>query len=226
MRTKFILLSVFFMALAVALYFLVWPKAWWLVLVPLPFILLGIYDMSQTRHAIMRNFPLVGRGRYYMEMLRPGVQQYFIESDVEGRPINRMFRSVVYQRAKDVLDTTPFGTQMNLYDAGYEWANHSIAALDAHQLNPDPRIKIGGPECLQPYSCSVFNVSAMSFGSLSKTAIMALNGGAKIGGFAHNTGEGGISPYHKKFGGDLIYQIGTRLFWKPLGRWEFFTRRV
>lgn len=177
-----------------------------------PIILLGLYDMTQHQHAIMRNYPIFGRGRYVMEDLRPKLYQYFIESDTNGAPISRIFRSVVYQRAKKVLDTTPFGTQLDVYEEGYEWMNHSIAALDAHQLDADPRIRVGGKDCQQPYEASLFNVSAMSFGSLSKNAIMALSGGAKIGGFAHNTGEGGVSPYHKDPGGDLIYQVGTGYF--------------
>ncbi|NRB64473.1 MAG: FMN-binding glutamate synthase family protein, partial [Saprospiraceae bacterium] len=135
-----------------------------------------------------------------------------IESDTNGTPLNRVERSVVYQRAKQERDTSPFGTQMNVYEEGYEWMSHSIGALDAHQLDADPRVLIGGPDCSLPYSCSVLNVSAMSYGSLSKAAIEALNGGAAKGNFAHNTGEGGISPYHVHPGGDLIYQIGTGYF--------------
>lgn len=168
--------------------------------------------MIQQKHAIMRNFPILGRGRYVMEEMRPKMYQYFIESDTNGRPISRIFRSVIYQRAKRVLDTSPFGTQLDVYEEGYEWMNHSIAALDHHDLDPNPRVRVGSQHCQQPYMASLFNVSAMSFGSLSKNAIEALNGGAKIGGFAHNTGEGGISPYHEAQGGDLIYQIGTGYF--------------
>jgi len=168
--------------------------------------------MFQTKHAIMRNFPILGRGRYVMEVLRPKIYQYFIESDTNGAPINRSFRSIVYARAKQELDTNPFGTQLDVYEEGYEWMNHSIAALDPHQLDHHPRVEVGGPNCKQVYSCSLLNVSAMSFGSLSSAAIKALNGGAKLGHFAHNTGEGGISPYHSDPGGDLIYQIGTGYF--------------
>jgi glutamate synthase domain-containing protein 2 len=138
--------------------------------------------------------------------------QYFIESDTNGRPISRIYRSVVYQRAKQQTDTTPFGTQLDLYEEGYEWMNHSIAALDAHGLNHHPRIIVGGPDCRQPYSASILNVSAMSFGSLSSAAIEALNGGAKMGQFAHNTGEGGVSSYHDHPQGDLIWQVGTGYF--------------
>ena len=147
-----------------------------------------------------------------MEDLRPKVYQYFIESDLNGRPFNRLKRSIVYQRAKKVMDTNPFGTQLNVYEEGYEWLSHSIGAIDPHKLEFDQRILVGGPDCTQPYSASILNVSAMSFGSLSKNAVMAINGGAKVGGFAHNTGEGGISPHHLSFGGDLIFQFGTGYF--------------
>lgn len=211
MRNEFILFAILTLIIVgVVGYF--WPPIWWSMVVLGPIILIGFYDMFQSKHAIMRNFPILGRGRYIMEELRPKIYQYFIESDTNGRPFNRINRAVVYQRAKQELDTNPFGTQLDVYEEGYEWMNHSIAAKDAHKLNPDPRITIGGPQCKQPYSCSIFNVSAMSFGSLSKNAILALNGGAKNRGFAHNTGEGGVSPYHLELGGDLIWQIGTGYF--------------
>lgn len=184
----------------------------WSLLFWLPLMALGFYEMLQTRHAIMRNFPLLGRMRYIMEWLRPKIYQYFVESDTDGTPYNRMDRSIIYQRAKSEIDTVPFGTQLNVYAEGYEFMNHSIVALDKKKVNHNPRVLIGGPQCQQPYSASLLNVSAMSFGSLSKNAVMALNGGAKIGGFAHNTGEGGVSPYHLQMDGDLIYQVGTGYF--------------
>lgn len=212
MRNEFIVFSIVSLGLIAAIGYFFWPPFWWMLVAFGPIILLGYYDMFQARHAIMRNFPILGRGRYVMEELRPKLYQYFIESDIDGRPISRIFRSVVYQRAKKELDTSPFGTQLNVYEEGYEWMNHSIAALDAHELDADPRVMIGGASCKQPYHASVYNVSAMSYGSLSKNAVLALNGGAKIGNFAHNTGEGGISPYHLKPGGDLIYQVGTGYF--------------
>ena len=168
--------------------------------------------MFQTWHAVERNFPLLGRGRYMLENMEPKVSQYFIESDAEGRPFHRKFRSIIYQRAKQERDTQAFGTQMDVYKAGYEWMEHSIYPLDGERLDQSPRVMIGGDDCKQPYSASIFNISAMSYGSLSKNAVLALNGGAKIGGFAHNTGEGGISKYHLKPGGDLIWQIGTGYF--------------
>lgn len=172
----------------------------------------GYYDMYQKRHTIMRVYPLLGRLRYFMEEMRPKVYQYFVESDIDGRPINRIDRSTIYQRAKQETDTMPFGTQNDVYAEGYEWMCHSIAPKDFGTLNQNPRVLVGNKDCKQPYSASIFNVSAMSYGSLSSNAIEALNGGAKIGGFAHNTGEGGLSPYHLKHGGDLIWQIGTGYF--------------
>ncbi len=212
MRNEFIVFSVLSLIIIGAVAYFLWTPILWVLIILGPIILLGFYDMFQAKHAIMRNFPLFGRGRYLMEDMRPKLYQYFIESDTNGTPINRVDRSMVYQRAKKELDTSPFGTQVNVYEEGYEWMNHSIGALDAHKLEEDPRVKVGGPNCKQPYNASIFNVSAMSFGSLSSAAIEALNGGARIGSFAHNTGEGGISSYHKKQGGDLIYQIGTGYF--------------
>jgi glutamate synthase domain-containing protein 2 len=139
--------------------------------------------------------------------------QYFVETDTEGKPINRILRSLVYRRAKGANDTEPFGTQMDLYQIGYEWMEHSMyARSNPKEIHKIPRIKVGGKDCLQPYSSSLLNISAMSFGSLSKNAVLALNKGAKMGGFAHNTGEGGISEHHLKPGGDLIWQIGTGYF--------------
>ena len=211
MRTEFVVVSI-----AVVLFFglltYFWPPAIWFFIPIGLLIFMGIYDMIQDKHAIRKNFPLLGRLRYVADDMRPKVHQYFVESELDGTPVNRMFRSVVYQRAKNELDTNPFGTKMNVYAEGYEWMNHSISAKDHHDLDPDPRIMIGEKHSAQPYSCSLLNISAMSFGSISKNAVMALNGGAKQAGFAHNTGEGGISPYHLKYGGDLIYQVGTGYF--------------
>jgi glutamate synthase domain-containing protein 2 len=176
-----------------------------------PLIGWGIQDIIQRKHAIRRNFPLVGRMRYLLEKLGPEVHQYFIESGTSGAPITRNDRSVVYQRAKKQIDTTPFGTELNTYAEGYEWMTHSLSPIDFQKMDHHPRV-LFGEGCQQPYAMSVLNVSAMSFGSLSQRAIEALNAGAKMGGFAHNTGEGGISPYHLKHGGDLIWQIGTGYF--------------
>lgn len=199
------------MALGAAIYFISF-KFLWLLVILLPLLFLGFQDIIQNKSAIRKNFPIVGRTRFMAEWLRPKLYQYFVEPDTDGRPFSRLTRNIIYQRAKGTNDTTPFGTQNNVYDEGYEWLNHSINPLDAHELDQHPRAIVGGPYCKQPYSCSIFNVSAMSFGSLSKNAVMALNGGAAIGDFAHNTGEGGIAPYHDKYGGDLIYQIGTGYF--------------
>ena len=212
MRSGFIFLSVLVVLLLGLAAFMISMKFLWILLFLSPLILIGLMDAFQTKSAIKRNFPILGRSRFIAEWLRPKLYQYFIEPDTDGRPFSRIKRNIVYQRAKGVNDTAPFGTQLNVYDEGYEWMNHSINAMDAHDLDMDPRVRVGGPNCKQPYSCSVFNVSAMSFGSLSKNAVMALNGGAALGNFAHNTGEGGIAPYHDKYNGDLIYQIGTGYF--------------
>lgn len=212
MRKKFILISIFSTIAIATLAYVFSPIWWFLLLFTGPIIGLGLYDMFQTKHTIMRNFPILGRGRYLMEDLRPKIYQYFVESDIDGKPIDRTLRSVVYQRAKKDLDTEPFGTKKEIYEEGYEWMHHSIAAKDVHELQINPRVLVGGADCKQPYSASIFNISAMSYGSLSKNAILALNGGAKIGSFAHNTGEGSISEHHNFYKGDLIYQIGTGYF--------------
>jgi glutamate synthase domain-containing protein 2 len=190
----------------------IWHPAVWSLVIFVPIFALGIYDMLQTEHTITRNFPVFGHLRFLLEDIRPEIYQYFIESDTNGTPFNRQNRSVVYQRAKKVDDTRPFGTELNVYDDGYEWLNHSIGAIDHTKLNTDPRVTVGGPQCAKPYSASVYNISAMSFGSLSENAILALNSGAKIGNFAHNTGEGGLSDYHLQPGGDIFWQIGTGYF--------------
>ncbi len=197
--------------LLVALGGWLWPPVYWAALLIVPLVALGSYDLLQTRHSIRRNFPLVGRGRWLMEFLRPFVRQYFVESDTDGAPVNRMFRSIVYQRAKGELETVPFGTRVDVYRNGYEWIGHSAAAIRASDVL-DLRIDVGGPDCRQPYRASIFNISAMSFGALSPNAILALNRGAAIGGFAHNTGEGGLAPCHLEHGGDLVWQIGTGYF--------------
>lgn len=181
----------------------------WFLVVPVAF--LGIYDMIQTKHSIKRNFPILGRIRYLLEDLRPELMQYFVETDTEGRPINRLDRSVIYQRAKEETDTTPFGTKLDVYSEGYEWMSHSIYPLN-HLKTDEPRVQVGGRDCAQPYSASILNISAMSFGSLSQNAILAMNKGAKMGGFAQNTGEGGLSEYHLRNEGDIIWQIGTGYF--------------
>lgn len=211
MRKGFIIFSIVSIASTVLLGIFVSLKFLLLLTIFVPLVIMGILDMMQTRHAIVRNFPLLGRGRYWMEDLRPKIYQYFVESDIDGRPFNRTERSIIYQRAKKELSTTPFGTQLDVYQGGYEWLNHSIAAIDHKEINHNPRVLVGEGKSKQPYAASIFNISAMSYGALSKNAVMALNQGAKAGGFAHNTGEGGVSPYHLQ-GGDLIYQVGTGYF--------------
>ena len=188
------------------------PEVLWFYVIVVPFVYMGVVDMIQVKQTIRRNFPVLGRMRYIMEGMGPKMNQYFVESDLEGRPFSRNFRSIVYQRAKGDLDTHPFGTQRDVYRAGYEWMDHSMNPVPFSEIEVDQRILIGAAECSRPYSASVFNISAMSFGSLSHNAILALNGGARLGNFAHNTGEGGISPYHLQPGGDLIWQIGTGYF--------------
>lgn len=188
-----------------------WPEALWLTLALLAVLVLGYFDYNQKDHALWRNFPVLGRGRWVMEFLRPFFRQYFGESDTDGAPVSRIFRSVVYQRAKGARDTTPFGTRLDTYRDGYEWIAHSLNAAHGPSI-AEMRVQIGGPNCNQPYRASVLNISAMSYGSLSDNAIRALNRGAAKGGFAHNTGEGGISPYHLEGGGDLIWQVGTGYF--------------
>lgn len=174
------------------------------------FIGLYLYNIIQAQHSILRNYPIVGYLRYFFESFRPELRQYFFESDLDGKPFNRRQRSIVYQRAKNVRQTVPFGMQVNSLEEGYEWIAHTM--FPAHITSSDLRVTVGGKNCNQPYSASILNISAMSYGSLSKTAIQSLNEGAKLGKFAHNTGEGGISPYHLAGGGDLIWQIGTGYF--------------
>jgi len=171
----------------------------------------GFHDVRQSRHSVLRNYPVIGHLRFLLEFIRPEIRQYFIESDRDAAPFSRQQRSLVYQRAKGEPDKRPFGTQLDVGAHGYEWINHSIAPteLPGH----DFRVGIGSaPSCTQPYNASVFNISAMSFGALSANAIMALNAGAKAGGFAHDTGEGSISRYHREHGGDLIWEIGSGYF--------------
>ncbi len=186
------------------------PWVWWLLAGIVPYIALGVYDMNQKTRALLRNYPVIGHGRYVMELVRPEIQQYFVESNLDGRPFARNDRSIVYQRAKGVVETMPFGTQSDVYEAGYEWINHSCAP--APHLDEEPRVRIGAERCAHPYDASLFNISAMSYGSLSRRAVLALNKGARLGGFAHNTGEGGIAPAHLIHGGDVVYQVGTGYF--------------
>jgi glutamate synthase domain-containing protein 2 len=171
---------------------------------------LAVHDLLQRRHSILRNYPVAGHLRFLFEAIRPEMQQYFIERNYDGRPYDRDTRSVIYERAKGIHGEQAFGTERDVAAPGHEWLLHTAAALDP----PDdpPRVRIGGPDCTQPYDMALLNVSAMSFGALSANAIRALNGGAKLGGFAHDTGEGGLTTYHLQPGGDLIWEIGSGYF--------------
>lgn len=212
MRRNFVIVSSLALLITLGLSIYLSPNWYVLFAIVLFLTIVGYGDMRQKRHTIKRIYPLVGRLRYVMEELRPKMYQYFIESDIDGRPFHRVDRSTIYQRSKKVRDTIPFGTQYDLYAEGYEWMCHSIAPKPFASLNHDPRILIGNKDCKHPYSSSIINISAMSFGALSGNAVEALNAGAKLGNFAHNTGEGGLSDYHLKRGGDLIWQIGTGYF--------------
>ncbi|WP_048631298.1 FMN-binding glutamate synthase family protein [Mycolicibacterium aurum] len=172
--------------------------------------LLGTWDLVQKRHTILRVYPILGHVRFLMELIRPEIRQYFIESNTEATPFDRETRDMVYERAKGTKGDEPFGTERDVNALGYEFLRHSLRARFADEL--DPRVRLGGPDCLKPYDIAVLNVSAMSFGALSANAIEALNAGAYRGGFAHDTGEGGISPYHLRGGGDLIWEIGSGYF--------------
>jgi glutamate synthase domain-containing protein 2 len=182
----------------------------WILIIVVPLVLAGIYDLLQTKHNLLRNFPVVGHLRWMFEGIRPEIRQYFIESDVNGAPFNRDQRSIVYERAKNLHAEQPFGTELDVYAPGYEFF--------AHSLGPKPQaeepfmVPVGGADCKRPYNMALLNVSAMSFGALSANAIMALNKGAKLGGFAHDTGEGGLTEYHLRYGGDLIWEIGSGYF--------------
>ncbi len=176
------------------------------------FFALGLHDLRQTGHAILRNYPITAHLRFLLEKVRPEIRQYFFEGDKDGLPFPRDERAIVYQRAKKALDKRPFGTQYDVYGGQYEWLHHSIAPKPPAEDGAF-RTLIGAPgPCTQPYSASVLNISAMSYGALSANAVRALNRGAKLGGFAHDTGEGGVSPYHREHGGDIIWEIGSGYF--------------
>lgn len=199
---------------ALALGFLLHPEHPWAIGLPLALTgcltALGTWDVLQTRHAVLRNYPISAHLRFLLEEMRPEMRQYFFEDEKNGMPFSRDKRAVVYQRAKRDLDKRPFGTQFDVYAEGYEWIRHSLAprAVDAKAM----RITVGGPDRRVPYDASVLNISAMSFGALSAPAIRALNGGARDGGFYHDTGEGGVSPHHREAGGDLVWELGSGYF--------------
>lgn len=207
--------TTFYVVIAATIFFLVLSvtlNRWWL----LPTIVFaaltarGIIDMKQTARTIRRNYPVIGNLRFFFEFIRPEIRQYFVEDDTEETPFSRDERSLVYQRAKQAVDVRAFGTQGEVYGTDYEWINHSM--VPAQIENTDFRITVGGKDCTQPVSLSVFNISAMSFGALSGNAVLALNKGAAMGNFIHDTGEGGISNYHLEHGGNLIWNIGSAYF--------------
>jgi glutamate synthase domain-containing protein 2 len=209
--TLIIVAFVFILSLGIAL---LMHAGWWLVLLSGALTAVGVSDFMQTKRSILRNYPLLAHFRFFFEMIRPEIRQYFLEEDTAQNPFSRNQRSIVYQRAKQALDKRPFGTQLDVYEAGYEWVNHSLhpATVDGH----DFRITIGADRA-HPYSASIFNISAMSFGALSANAIRALNRGAQMGNFMHDTGEGSISRYHRPEnpgdpGGALVWEIGSGYF--------------
>ncbi|MDX2381375.1 MAG: FMN-binding glutamate synthase family protein [Acidimicrobiia bacterium] len=190
-----------------------WRIFWWLALIPGLLVVVGIWDMFQTRHSILRNYPIIGHMRFMLEDTGPEIHQYLVENSTDGRPFDRDKRSLIYRRAKDVPDEKPFGTELDVYAEGYTFMMHSVAPRPTPD-DPDRvmRVDIGGEQCSQPYSASVLNISAMSFGALGKAAVRAMNAGAARGDFAHDTGEGGLSKYHLENGGDIIWQVGTGYF--------------
>ncbi|HLT88712.1 MAG TPA: FMN-binding glutamate synthase family protein [Sphingobacterium sp.] len=207
---KLILLTIVVINIVILSFGIIFTPRWfWLLIIPFPLMILAFYNNYQSKHAILRNYPILGYFRFFFESIRPEMRQYFWESDTDGRPFNRRQRSIVYQRSKNERETVAFGMQSDPQAVGNEWVAHSV--FPCHIENHNLRTTVGNHFCKQPYSLSVFNISAMSYGALSKTAITALNKGAALQNFAHNTGEGGISPYHIN-GADLIWQIGTGYF--------------
>jgi glutamate synthase domain-containing protein 2 len=198
-----------------------WPAFWIAVAIFAALVLIGVIDLTQAHHSIRRNYPVLGHIRWLAEMVRPEIRQYLIESDQDAAPFSRSQRSLVYARAKNEGSERPFGTMLDVYRQGFEFIGHST--MPATPGKPDSfRVTVGNAQCAKPYSASIFNISAMSFGSLSANAVRALNKGAKIGGFAQDTGEGSISPYHREFGGDLIWELGSGYFGcrTPDGRFD------
>ncbi|EKF75195.1 glutamate synthase [Alcanivorax hongdengensis A-11-3] len=207
------LIAVVFLALASAAGLFFFPQRhglWMLLLVAGPLAIIGLWDLLQSSHSLLRNYPLLGHVRWFFEFLRPFLRQYIVEGDREARPYNRNMRSLIYQRAKDVVDVKPFGTDLDVYANEYQLVTHSMAPRPTPDA--DFRVTVGSSQCKQPYQASLLNVSAMSFGSLSAPAIEALNLGARNGGFYHDTGEGSISRYHRLHGGDLVWELGSGYF--------------
>jgi glutamate synthase domain-containing protein 2 len=209
----YVLPSVSLVTLGLAALGLYAPAFWYGLILFGPLLALGAYDYLQRRHSVLRNYPILGHLRFFLEDIGPELHQYFVESNTDGRPFSREERSLVYERAQGVDDAKPFGTELDVYAPGYRWINHSIKPSPViEDPGKNMRVEVGTERCEKPYSASLLNVSAMSFGALSPHAVLALNAGAKMGGFAHNTGEGGLSRYHHEPGGDLIFQFGTGYF--------------
>ena len=187
-----------------------WHPFFWAYIGIAPVVFIGILDVLQTENTIIRNFPVMGHFRYLSQSIAPEIHQYFVESDTDGKPFTRIQREFVNKRSEKNAETHPFGTELNVYNEQYEWAPHSIYPKEV--LDEPPRITVGTDQCSKPYNAAMLNISAMSFGSLSAAAVRALNKGAKIGGFFHDTGEGGLSPYHLEFGADVVWEIGSAYF--------------
>ncbi|WP_448852036.1 FMN-binding glutamate synthase family protein [Corynebacterium sp. 335C] len=191
----------------------VWDRGpwWWIAMIAVLFLdVVCVHDLTQKKHSILRNFPVLGHARYMLESIRPEMQQYFIERNFDGTPFDRDTRTVIYERAKGLSNKKSFGTERDVTEPGYEYVRHSMAP--ARVVGDAPRVRLGGPDCTQPYDASIYNISAMSFGSLSPNAVLAMNKGAAMGGFAQDTGEGAISPYHLKYGADLFWELGSGYF--------------
>ncbi|MBG6120813.1 MULTISPECIES: FMN-binding glutamate synthase family protein [unclassified Sphingobium] len=186
------------------------PRAFWLLLLFVPLLVVALIDLLQTHHSLRRNYPVSARFRWFFEWLRPFLRSYIVESDLDGRPFSHDERALVYARAKGDVSTHPFGTELDVYSEEYEWLAHSIAP--SRHAEKYTRVSVGTDQCSRPYSAARLNISAMSFGALGSNAIEALNLGARIGGFYHDTGEGGLSPYHLKHGGDVVWELGSGYF--------------
>lgn len=208
-RQQFYIFSFCSLVITLAIGYL-WLPFLYLLCLLLPIIVIGIYDCLQKRHNILRNYPVIGHLRYMLESIHPQIQQYFIERNTEETPFSREQFEVIKERATNAIDDLPFGTQRDVKANGYEWINHSLSPTKV--IAEEVKVLVGGKDCRQPYLASRLNISAMSFGALSPNAVMALNRGAKLGHFAQNTGEGGLTPYHLQEGGDIIWQIGTGYF--------------
>jgi glutamate synthase domain-containing protein 2 len=209
MRREFLIVSIAILAVLVGMS-LIYPKVRWAMLVVVPPVFLGFIDYYQKENNIRRNYPLFGRVTELLEKQRHVVQETVLLNRTEGKPFNWIQKEIVYKRAEDAVKNQPFGTQIPYYEVGREWFTHST--YPAKEIKDDFRVTIGSSKCTKPYSASILNLAGMSYGSISKNATLAFNGGAKIAGFAQNTGEGGFTPYHQEYGADVIFQFGTGYF--------------